>query len=155
MHRFVPNTTCPPWYCAPGVVQPAWDIMHSARSSPTKALAWSFIHSGFPHTPFRTPFAWHCRKLALFCAVLVRTALCCTARQPPYTQVRDVVVGRIKEVGSKRWRVDIAGRQDASLQLSGIQLQGGVLVRVSPLWLSSGRVSLSTTTRRHGNRTPD
>jgi exosome complex component RRP4 len=37
----------------------------------------------------------------------------------------DVVVGRIREVGSKRWRVDVGGRLDAALLLSSINLEGG------------------------------
>jgi exosome complex component RRP4 len=39
--------------------------------------------------------------------------------------VGDVVVGRVVEVGDKRWRVDINSRQDAILQLSSIILPGG------------------------------
>ncbi len=43
-------------------------------------------------------------------------------------EVGDLVVGRIVEVqpGAKRWKVDIASRQDASLALSSINLPGGV-----------------------------
>lgn len=69
-------------------------------------------------------------------------------------EVGDIVVGRVKEVsvpfrcagspcgsiinslcavcsihlqvGSKRWRVDVAGRQDAALMLSSVNLSGGV-----------------------------
>lgn len=40
-------------------------------------------------------------------------------------EVGDVVVGRVREVGNKRWRVDVGGRQDAVLQLSSINLSGG------------------------------
>ena len=39
-------------------------------------------------------------------------------------EVGDVVVGRIVEVGDKRWRVDIGARQDAVLHLSSIILPG-------------------------------
>lgn len=39
--------------------------------------------------------------------------------------VGDVVVGRVREVGSKRWRVDVGGRQDAVLLLSSVNLSGG------------------------------
>jgi exosome complex RNA-binding protein Rrp4 len=39
--------------------------------------------------------------------------------------IGDVVVGRITEVQSKRWRVDVNGRQDAVLMLSAVNLAGG------------------------------
>ncbi len=42
-----------------------------------------------------------------------------------HAEVGDVVVGRIREVGEKRWKVDINARQDAVLQLSAINLPGG------------------------------
>jgi len=41
-------------------------------------------------------------------------------------EVGDVVVGRIVEVGQKRWKVDVNSRQDAALLLSSINLPGGV-----------------------------
>jgi len=41
-------------------------------------------------------------------------------------EVGDVVVGRIRDVQSKRWHVDISGRQDAVLLLSSINLSDGV-----------------------------
>eukprot|EP00741_Cyanophora_paradoxa_P002970 tig00000655_g2883.t1 len=44
-------------------------------------------------------------------------------------EIGDVVVGRIAEVGQKRWKVDVNSRQDAVLQLSSINLPGGVQVR--------------------------
>lgn len=40
--------------------------------------------------------------------------------------IGDVVVGRITEVGHKRWSVDVRGRQDAGLLLSAINLPGGI-----------------------------
>jgi exosome complex component RRP4 len=40
-----------------------------------------------------------------------------------------LVVGRISEVGAKRWKVDVAGKQDAVLQLASINLPGGILRR--------------------------
>eukprot|EP00002_Diphylleia_rotans_P001679 TRINITY_DN1093_c0_g4_i1.p1 TRINITY_DN1093_c0_g4~~TRINITY_DN1093_c0_g4_i1.p1 ORF type:complete len:303 (-),score=62.15 TRINITY_DN1093_c0_g4_i1:99-1007(-) len=43
--------------------------------------------------------------------------------------VGDVVVGRITEVGQKRWKVDTNTRQDSILLLSSINLPGGVLRR--------------------------
>lgn len=39
--------------------------------------------------------------------------------------VGDIVVGRVRDVGSKRWRVDVGARQDAVLMLSAIHLEGG------------------------------
>eukprot|EP00842_Homolaphlyctis_polyrhiza_P003205 jgi/Hompol1/3886/HPOL_003382-RA len=46
-------------------------------------------------------------------------------------EIGDVVVGRITELGAKRWKVDIKGRQDAVLMLSSINLPGGVQRRKS------------------------
>lgn len=46
------------------------------------------------------------------------------ARYAP--EVGDVVVGRVREVGQSRWRVDVRGRCDATLQLSAVNLPGGV-----------------------------
>lgn len=43
-------------------------------------------------------------------------------------EVGDVVVGRITEVGQKRWKVDLNSRQDAVLMLSSVNLPGGVQV---------------------------
>lgn len=43
----------------------------------------------------------------------------------------DHVVGRITEVGPKRWKVDIGGKQDAVLMLGSVNLPGGVLRRKS------------------------
>ena len=40
--------------------------------------------------------------------------------------VGDVVVGRVKDVGSKRWKVDVNSFQHAVLLLSAINLPGGV-----------------------------
>jgi exosome complex component RRP4 len=40
-------------------------------------------------------------------------------------EVGDVVVCRVLEVGQKRWKVDVGGRQDAVLMLSSINLPGG------------------------------
>ncbi|KAJ3370083.1 exosome non-catalytic core subunit rrp4 [Allomyces arbusculus] len=45
--------------------------------------------------------------------------------------VGDVVVGRIVEVGQKRWAVDVNARQHAQLMLSAINLPGGVQRRKS------------------------
>jgi len=41
-------------------------------------------------------------------------------------EIGDVIVGRITEIGDKRWKVDIGARQDAVLQLSSVNLPGGV-----------------------------
>jgi exosome complex component RRP4 len=40
-------------------------------------------------------------------------------------EVGDVLVGRVLEVGQKRWKVDVGGRPDAVLMLSSINLPGG------------------------------
>ncbi|GJQ14065.1 hypothetical protein GpartN1_g5856.t1 [Galdieria partita] len=41
-------------------------------------------------------------------------------------EVGDVVVGRIRDVVSRRWKVDVNSRQDAVLLLSAVNLPGGV-----------------------------
>ncbi|KAJ3108235.1 Exosome complex component RRP4 [Phlyctochytrium planicorne] len=46
-------------------------------------------------------------------------------------EIGDVVVGRIMEVGQKRWKVDIAAKQDAILPLAAVDLPGGELRRRS------------------------
>ncbi len=43
----------------------------------------------------------------------------------------DHVVGRITEVGQRRWKVDIGAKQDAVLMLGSVNLPGGVLRRKS------------------------
>lgn len=40
-------------------------------------------------------------------------------------EVGDIVVGRVTEVGNKRWKVDVNGQQDAALVLSAVTLPGG------------------------------
>lgn len=47
------------------------------------------------------------------------------ARYTP--EIGDLVVGRIVEVQSKRWKVDVAGALTAGLLLSSINLPGGIL----------------------------
>lgn len=44
-------------------------------------------------------------------------------------EVGDVVVGRITEVGQKRWKVETNSRLDSMLLLSSVNLPGGELVR--------------------------
>ncbi|ORX72114.1 hypothetical protein DL89DRAFT_221418 [Linderina pennispora] len=46
-------------------------------------------------------------------------------------EIGDIVVGRITEVSSKRWRVDVNARQDGVLLLSSIILPGGIQRRKS------------------------
>ncbi|ODV59656.1 exosome non-catalytic core subunit RRP4 ASCRUDRAFT_77003 [Ascoidea rubescens DSM 1968] len=43
----------------------------------------------------------------------------------------DHIVGRITEVGNKRWKVDIGGEQNAILLLGSVNLPGGILRRKS------------------------
>jgi exosome complex component RRP4 len=45
--------------------------------------------------------------------------------------IGDVVIGRVLDIGNKRWRVDIRARQDSILQLSSIPLPGGIQRRKS------------------------
>lgn len=46
-------------------------------------------------------------------------------------EIGDVVIGRIVEVGPKRWKVDVCSRQDAALMLSSIHLPGAIQRRKS------------------------
>ena len=46
------------------------------------------------------------------------------ARYTP--EIGDVIVGRVADIGDKRWRVNISARQNAVLLLSSINLPGGV-----------------------------
>ncbi|KAI8051013.1 hypothetical protein BDF22DRAFT_694393 [Syncephalis plumigaleata] len=46
-------------------------------------------------------------------------------------EIGDVVVGRITEVGQRRWKVDVNARQDGVLLLSSVNLPGGVQRRKS------------------------
>eukprot|EP01132_Coremiostelium_polycephalum_P003628 gene3628-4519_t len=41
-------------------------------------------------------------------------------------EVGDIIVGRITEIASKRWKVDVNSRQDYFLMLSAINLPGGI-----------------------------
>jgi exosome complex component RRP4 len=70
--------------------------------------------------------------IASLCGVVERVNKLITvrplkARYMP--EVGDVVVGRITEVSTNRWRVDVNARSDAHLLLSGVDLPGGVLRR--------------------------
>lgn len=44
-------------------------------------------------------------------------------------EVGDVVIGRVTEVGVKRWKVNVGARQDAVLMLGSVNLPGGDLRR--------------------------
>ena len=44
-------------------------------------------------------------------------------------EVGDIVVGRILEVGMRRWKVDTHSKLDSVLMLSSVNLPGGELVR--------------------------
>lgn len=46
-------------------------------------------------------------------------------------EIGDHVIGRVTEVGNKRWKVDIGSKQDAVLMLGSVNLPGGVLRRKS------------------------
>lgn len=44
-------------------------------------------------------------------------------------EIGDVVLGRVTEVGQRRWKVDLQTRLDAVLMLSSVNLPGGALRR--------------------------
>lgn len=48
------------------------------------------------------------------------------ARSRYAAEVGDLVIGRVTEVGPKRWKVDINAKTDSALQLSSINLPGGI-----------------------------
>ena len=45
-----------------------------------------------------------------------------------------MVIGRITEVGTRRWKVDIHAKLDSVLMLSSVNLPGGELVSDSPFY---------------------
>ena len=55
--------------------------------------------------------------------------LCCSY----IGQIGDVVVGRIIQVGQRRWKVDTKSKLDSVLMLSSVNLPGGELVCVQHL----------------------
>ncbi|CDW55823.1 exosome complex exonuclease RRP4 [Trichuris trichiura] len=58
--------------------------------------------------------------------------VCVIPLEPVYTgQVGDTVVGRVTEVLSRRWKVEINSRRDAHLLLTAVNLPGGELRRKS------------------------
>eukprot|EP00744_Colponema_vietnamica_P005096 GILI01007499.1.p1 GENE.GILI01007499.1~~GILI01007499.1.p1 ORF type:complete len:320 (-),score=69.57 GILI01007499.1:234-1151(-) len=62
----------------------------------------------------------------------VNKLICVRPLKTRYTgEIGDVIVGRIGEVGQKRWRVDINANQLATLQLSAVNLPGGIQRRRS------------------------
>eukprot|EP00048_Salpingoeca_helianthica_P022963 m.21321 g.21321 ORF g.21321 m.21321 type:complete len:267 (-) comp8058_c0_seq1:29-829(-) len=62
----------------------------------------------------------------------VNKVVCVKALRSRYTgEIGDVVVGRIVEVGQKRWKVDTNSRLDSLLKLSSVNLPGGILRRKS------------------------
>ena len=55
--------------------------------------------------------------------------LTCTVFTTRYVgEVGDVVIGRITQVGNKRWKVDAHAMLDSALLLSCVNLPGGELV---------------------------
>ena len=46
-------------------------------------------------------------------------------------EVGDVVIGRVLEVGQRRWKVDTNTKLDSVLMLSSVNLPGGELVSIS------------------------
>lgn len=46
-------------------------------------------------------------------------------------QIGDHIVGRVTEVGNRKWKVELGAAQDAVLQLGSVNLPGGVLRRKS------------------------
>lgn len=62
----------------------------------------------------------------------VNKLICVQPLQSRYVgEIGDVVIGRVTEVGQRRWKVDCQARLDAVLMLSSVNLPGGVLRRRS------------------------
>nr|CAB3244007.1 exosome complex component RRP4 [Phallusia mammillata] len=62
----------------------------------------------------------------------INKLVCVKALKTRYNgEVGDVVVGRIKEVQQKRWKVETNSRLDSTLQISSVNLPGGELRRRS------------------------
>jgi len=71
----------------------------------------------------------HENLVASVCGVVDRVNKLVTVRtlhRRYVAEVGDVVVGRVTEVVSKRWRIDLLSRQEAQLMLSAVSLMGGV-----------------------------
>lgn len=67
--------------------------------------------------------------------------------------IGDVVIGRISDVGPKRWKVECNAKQDAFLMLSSITLPGGVQVGYLGLLEEDGEIDLCIATEARGGRT--
>nr|XP_002126379.1 exosome complex component RRP4 [Ciona intestinalis] len=62
----------------------------------------------------------------------INKLICVRALKSRYTgEVGDIVVGRVKEVQQKRWKIETNSRLDSILQLSSVNLPGGELRRRS------------------------
>jgi exosome complex component RRP4 len=69
------------------------------------------------------------RLVATTCGVVQRLNKLVMVR--PYKsryvpEIGDVVVGRVTEIQARRWAVDIGARPQSSLQLSAVELPGGI-----------------------------
>ena len=65
-------------------------------------------------------------KYLIFCCLLCEKLMPLHLRYNG--EVGDIVVGRILEVGMKRWKVDVHSKLNAVLMLSSVNLAGGELV---------------------------
>lgn len=57
--------------------------------------------------------------------------------------IGDVVVGRVVDVGEKRWKLDLGGRTHGQLPLSSVNLPGGIQVSFPELFYLSLKDSFS------------
>jgi len=64
-------------------------------------------------------------KVNAVCVTIIYST-CCFCRYNG--EIGDVVVGRIIELGQKRWKVDTKSKLDSLLLLSSVNLPGGELV---------------------------
>jgi len=67
-------------------------------------------------------------------------------------ELGDVVVGRVTDVAGKRWRVDISAQQQSILQLSAVNLPGGIQASLLVDVDTGFRLSIKRLTSKHGDR---
>ncbi len=78
------------------------------------------------------------------CGVVLNIAVCIVTRCFHFAPIRyngevgDVVIGRIREVGQRRWKVETHAKLDSVLMLSSVNLPGGELVTFNILFLLLG-----------------
>eukprot|EP00897_Mesotaenium_endlicherianum_P007340 jgi/Mesen1/6634/ME000034S06091 len=92
------------------------------------------------------------RLRAAVCGVVERVNKLISVRplQSRYTaETGDVIIGRVTDVAGKRWKVDVGSAQDAQLQLSAVNLPGGIQAEVQAVH-QDGSLALHTRSVKYG-----